>query len=123
LGTGTFEIGFSGTVIVDETGSHVSGTFTVKDLLGNFNVDANCLEVAPVAGGRVAGATGRVVASTDPSQPKGSGIAVQAFDSTNPVVPDGLTIIGLPEAPGPNECFTPTNPLSSITEGKITIRL
>src|SRR5919106_1738552 len=65
---------FNGTIVSDDDGSPVRGTFIVTTPDGPVNVDANCLAVqGPVPGGRVAGASGVVHVSKDPSFPVGSG--------------------------------------------------
>jgi hypothetical protein len=117
--TGTFR--FNGTIVSDDDGSPVRGTFILTTPLGTVNVDANCLAVqGPVPGGRVAGASGVVHVSKDPSFPVGSGVGVQAFDSDNPAVADGLSFLAVPGAPG--DCEVPADRPTSVTDGKITIR-
>ena len=115
-------VGFNGTIISDDNGSAVRGTFQVQTQGGRVTVDATCLRVGAVVGGRLAGAAGTIKASTDPSLPVGSAIGVEAFDSDNPVPPDGLSLVAAPQTPGPNQCNLPGSVTSSITKGKITIR-
>jgi hypothetical protein len=71
-------------------------------------------------------AGGVVVASTDPSQPVGSGVAARAYDKANSSLPnpDGLEILAqAPGEPPGSDSGLPSSPPTPITGGKINIRL
>jgi hypothetical protein len=115
-------LSYSGTVNSDADGSDVRGTFTIKTRDGLLTVDATCLEVAKVPGGRKAFAGGRVETSTDPGQSVGSAVGADAFDSDNENVKDGLTLFALHTVPKPNECSGPNDRPSAISKGKLIIK-
>lgn len=115
--------GFNGSIISNDDGSAVRGTFQVQSSGGNVTVDATCLRVGAVPGGRLASTAGIVKASSDPAVPVGSGIRVEAFDSDTPTPPDGLSFVALPEPPGPGDCSVPSSVPSFITKGDLTIRV
>ncbi|HWC38891.1 MAG TPA: hypothetical protein VG476_10195, partial [Acidimicrobiales bacterium] len=113
---------FSFGVTSDVTGNNVKGAFTLADSEGRFTVQATCLQVSPGNGGLMAGTGGKVIASTEPFAPPGTGILVGASNA-----PDELALLEhLPtgDVPGPGQCapsFVPGDAVA-LTHGNIVIR-
>jgi hypothetical protein len=113
----------AGLITSDAKGSDVDGHFALKTTKGELvSVEATCLEVSAIAGGKAAGVGGRVDASSDASLPVGTAILVQAFES-HTSRRDTLDFFHLPGVPGHNQCNPPRDPGTPIKSGKISIVL
>jgi hypothetical protein len=96
----------------------------LADSSGHFTVQATCLEVSPGIGGRVAGAGGKIVASTEPGVPVGDGVLVGAFDTATSSVADEIaTLVHAPGGvPAPNQCTPRFDTTVPVAKGNIIVR-